>query len=95
MKKSDERIVKHKIKVLNYADEIGHVTQACRYFGISRDTFYRWRRQYTELGEEGLINSKPCPENPSIRVAPIIEEKILYLRKKLFGITANGTGLLV
>ena len=32
-------------------------------------------------GEIGLINSKPCPENPKLRTAPSIEEKILYLRR--------------
>jgi transposase InsO family protein len=29
----------------------------------------------------GLINSKPCPENPKIRLPKPIEEKILYLRQ--------------
>jgi transposase InsO family protein len=32
-------------------------------------------------GEKGLINSKPCPQNPKIRVPKHIEEKILYLRR--------------
>ena len=81
MNKQDAQVVRHKIKILNYADEIGNVTTACRHFGISRDTFYRWRRDYAKHGDKGLINSKPCPENPNVRVAPVIEEKILYLRK--------------
>ena len=81
MKQSDERIINHKLKILAYADNIGNVTKTCRYWGISRDTFYRWKRDYKSHGKQGLINSKPCPENPNIRVAPIIEEKILYLRK--------------
>ncbi|NTS78359.1 hypothetical protein HR060_16015 [Catenovulum sp. SM1970] len=33
-------------------------------------------------GEAELINSMLHPENPTIRVYPINEEKILYLRKK-------------
>jgi hypothetical protein len=28
-----------------------------------------------------LINSKPCPENPKLRIAAHIEEKILHLRR--------------
>jgi hypothetical protein len=39
------------------------------------------KRAYAAHGEKGLINSKPCPENPSLRIPPEIEEKILYLRK--------------
>lgn len=72
MTKTDAQVVRHKIKILNYADKIGNVTTACQHFGISRDTFYRSKREYAKHGDKGLINSKPCPENPSIRVAPVI-----------------------
>ena len=76
-----QRDIKRKLRVLNYAQEIGNVSKACRYFGISRETFYQWKRAYAEHGEKALINSKPCPENPKLRTPPEIEEKILYLRR--------------
>lgn len=72
--------IRRKLKVLSYAEEVGNVSKACRHFGISRETFYQWKRSYAALGDNGLINQKPCPENPKIRVAKHIEEKILYLR---------------
>lgn len=81
MNKKDEQEVRRKLKILAHAAETKNVSKTCRYWGISRDTFYRWKKDYKSQGEAGLINSKPCPENPNIRVAPIIEEKILYLRK--------------
>jgi transposase InsO family protein len=37
--------------------------------------------QLRASGEKGLINSKPCPENPTLRIPQEIKEKILYLRK--------------
>ncbi len=37
MKQADERVGRHKIKVLKYAKEIDHITKTCRYFGISRE----------------------------------------------------------
>ncbi|MGV3345805.1 IS481 family transposase [Enterobacteriaceae bacterium LUAb1] len=73
--------MRRKLKILAHVKETGNVSKTCRYWGISRDTFYRWKKDYAAAGEKGLINSKPCPENPTIRVAPIIEEKILWLRK--------------
>jgi len=76
-----QRDIKRKLRILNYAQEIGNVSKACRYFGISREIFYVWKRAYQEHGEEGLINSKPCPQNPSLRTPPEIEKKILYLRR--------------
>jgi transposase InsO family protein len=66
---------------MNYAKETGNISKACRYFGISRQAFYKWKKAYAEHGEEGLINSKPCPENPKLRTPPEIEEKVLYLRR--------------
>jgi transposase len=53
----------------------------CRHFGISRETYYQWKRAYAAHGEKGLINSKPCPKNPKLRTPLPIEEKILYLRR--------------
>jgi transposase len=69
--------IRRKLKVLNYAKEIGNAAAACRHFGISGETFYKWKRAY----ERALINSKPCPQNPKLRRPPNIEEKILYLRR--------------
>jgi transposase-like protein len=57
------------------------ISRACRYFGISRETYYQWKRAYEKYGEPGLINSKPRPENPTLRIPAQIEEKIIYLRK--------------
>lgn len=73
--------IRRKLKVLNHAKELGNVSKTCRHFGVSRETYYKWKREYEAKGESALINSKPCPQNPKIRVAADIEEKILYLRK--------------
>ena len=73
--------IRRKIRVLNHAKKIGNIRKTCRYFGVSRAIFYRWRDAYDEFGEEGLINKKPCPENRTLRIPVEIEEKILYLRK--------------
>ena len=39
----NERIIKHKLGLLNLAAELGNVSQACRVMGLSRDTFYRYK----------------------------------------------------
>lgn len=72
--------IQRKLRILRYAEEIKNVSKTCRYFGISRDTFYQWKRKYQEKGEQGLINSKPCPQNPKLRYPKDIEDKIVHLR---------------
>ena len=71
---------------LKDAQEIGNVpyrvgSKACPYYGISRETYYQWKRAYQERGKEGLINEKPCPENRKLRTTIQIKELILHLRK--------------
>jgi len=72
--------IAHKLKILNYGLEHKNIAKTCRHFSISRQTYYVWRAAYEKHGEKGLINNKPCPENPSLRIAKEIEEQIIYLR---------------
>jgi transposase-like protein len=76
-----QRDISRKLKVFAHAAGSGNVAFTCRHFGISREIYYQWKRAYAAHGEKGLINSKPCPENPKLRTPLPIEEKILYLRR--------------
>ncbi len=78
--RKEQQDIDRKLKVLKYADTIKNISKACRYFGVSREAFYQWKRAYLQGGEKGLINSKPCPENLTLRIPADIEEKIIYLR---------------
>jgi len=78
----DQREIQRKLRILRYAEEIGHVAKACRYFGIGRSSFYRWRQAYAERGEAGLVNAPPIPKWHANRTSPEREEKVIYLRRK-------------
>ena len=36
-----ENVIRHKIGLLNLAEELDKVSEACKIMGVSRDTFYR------------------------------------------------------
>jgi len=59
---TDQREIQRKLCILRYAEETGHVAKTCRYFGIGRTSFYRWRQSYAKHGEDGLINRPPIPK---------------------------------
>ncbi|XDD50930.1 IS481 family transposase [Leptospira sp. WS92.C1] len=82
MATESQRCIQKKIKVLNYAKDLHNVSKACRYFGISRETFYQWKKAFDKYGEEGLINKKPGfrPGTCPWRTSKDIEDKILHLR---------------
>lgn len=84
MNNKERRDINRKLKVLNYGIETANVSRTCRYFSISRATYYRWKRSYEKHGELALINSKPCPVNPKLRLSPELEEKILYICKSYY-----------
>lgn len=85
MTRQEEADIRRKTKVLEHAIQSVNVSHTCRRYRVSRDSFYRWKRQLEKDGSEGLINSKPCPENPKIRVPISVEEKVLYVRRE-FGL---------
>ena len=78
-----QREIQRKLKVLAHAAESRNVSKTCRYFGVSRDTFYEWKKAFKVGGEPGLICRKRGPRCNLVRRVPIaIEEKILHLRGK-------------
>lgn len=76
--------IRRKLRILEYGKQTRNISKACRYFGISRETYYQWKRDYEQKGEKALINSKPCPENPKIRVPKQVEELIIHLRTNYY-----------
>ena len=55
MLQSKQKIIRHKVGLLNLAEELGNVSKACQVMGLSRDTFYRYRDAVEEGGVEALL----------------------------------------
>jgi transposase len=43
-----------RLRVLALADELGNISEACRIVGVSRRSFYEWKRIAEEQGNEAL-----------------------------------------
>jgi len=71
-----------RLAIIRHAEEVtGNVSHTCRYFGISRQTFYAWLRRYQEQGLEGLRDRSSRPHvSPNATSAEVVG-KILYLRQ--------------
>ena len=52
----NQSIIKHKMGLLNLAEELSNVSQACRVMGVSRDTFYRVKDAKENGGIEALLH---------------------------------------
>jgi molybdenum-dependent DNA-binding transcriptional regulator ModE len=76
MLNTNERIIKHKVGLLNLAEELGNVSKACQVMGLSRDTFYRYKSAVEEGGVEALLEVDRRKPNPKNRVEPRIEATV-------------------
>ena len=63
---TQEKLIRRKQSLLELAEYLQNVSQACKIHGVSRQHFYDIRKYYEEEGLEGLkekTRRKPCVKN--------------------------------
>lgn len=80
-------VVKHKLGLLNLAEELGNISKACKLFGVSRDTFYRYQQAQEEGGIEALLDKNRRKPNLKNRVEEHIEQAVIdfAIKQPAFG----------
>jgi transposase len=77
-----ERQIRHRLTILRHADEVSmNVAATCRYYGISRPTFYKWERRFKAEGPDGLRERSKAPKNSPHATNSEVVGKIIYLRQ--------------
>lgn len=74
---SNDRIINHKVGLLNLADELGNVAKACKMMGVSRDTFYRYKDAVNDGGVDALFDQNRRTPNHKNRVDPSVESAVI------------------
>ena len=71
----DEIIYQRRVRVLEHAGETGNVAETCRTFGISRKTFYEWRRLADAYGLDALMpKARRRPQLPNATPTHVVHE---------------------
>src|SRR5512134_1803391 len=77
MIENNVRIIKHKVGLLNLAEELQNVSKACKTMGFSRDTFYRYKAAVEQGGVENLFDKSRRQPNLKNRVDELTEQTVL------------------
>jgi hypothetical protein len=76
------RMAKRRLAILRHAEEItGNVALTCRYYGISRQCFYKWRQRYDQHGLDGLRDRARRPRVCPNQAGTEVVGKIIYLHQ--------------
>ena len=75
------RVTAWRLRILRQAAEEGNVARVCRRFGLSRKSFYKWKRRHVEHGDAGLCDRPRVPQQSPRATAHEVVSKILYLRQ--------------
>ena len=73
----DDVLFRYRLRLFTLAEELGNVSEACRRMGMSRQTYYRLKRQMDRWGIEALrVRERRRPRQPN-EIGPHLEQRIV------------------
>jgi len=73
----DDVLFGYRLLLFTLADELGNVSEACRWMGVDRSTYYRWKPKLERYGLDGLrVRERRQPRIPN-QIGPHLEHRIL------------------
>src|SRR5215217_6223468 len=86
-KDPEEKLAHRRLTVLELAERLGNVSEACRRGGIDRTSSHGWKRRFQLQGLDGLKDLPPIARNHPMTTAPEVVARIeeLALARPAYG----------
>jgi transposase InsO family protein len=76
---AETKLAHRRLTVLELAERLGNVSEACRRGGIDRTSFYDWKRRFQLEGLDGLKDLPPIAKSHPMTTPPEVVERICEL----------------
>ena len=74
---ADEKVARHRLSVLELAEALGNVAEACRRRGMTRTRFYEYKRRFQTHGLAGLKDLPPVHQtHPRATPPPVVDRPL-------------------
>lgn len=77
--KAEDKIARQRLSVLQLAETLGSVSEACRHRGMTRTQFYEYKKRFQTFGFEGLKDLPPVHKSHPQTTPAEVVERILEL----------------
>jgi hypothetical protein len=76
---ADVKVARQRLSVLDLAEKLGNVSEACRRRGITRTQFYEYKKRFETFGLEGLADLPPIAKSHPQTTPHEVVEKVCDL----------------
>lgn len=76
-KQSETKLAHRRLQMLEFAETLGNISEACRKMGISRSQFYEYKKRYQEQGIEGLKDLPPIHKTHPQTTSPEVVKQVI------------------
>ncbi len=77
--KAEQKLARQRLSVLELAEALGNVSEACRRRGISRTQFYEYKRRFQTHGMEGLKDLPPVHKSHPATTPEEVQQRIVEM----------------
>lgn len=78
---SERKLAENRLKLLQFAQTLGNVSEACRKLGVSRSQFYEYKERFEQHGLDGLKDLPPIHKTHPQTTSPEVVERLLELSR--------------
>ncbi len=77
--KAEQKLAHQRLSMLELAEALDNVSEACRRRGVSRTQFYKYKRRIQTHGIEGFKDLPPVHKSHPMTTPQEVQEKIAIL----------------